>query len=114
MRFNHILPMDFIDPNILEPGEELRYITPDMVPNVYPYYMISSAGRVWHRYLGRFMSPGLETSGYLFIVLSCYGGTKIVQLNRLVLMAFDPIPNPELYQANHKNGIKINNHLYNL
>lgn len=114
MKYDYILPMDFIDPNILEPGEILAYVTQDMVPGVYLYYMISTSGRVYHRYLNRFMKPGLETSGYLFITLSTEAGPKIVQLNRLVLMAFCPIPNPSLYQANHKNGDKLNNHLYNL
>lgn len=114
MRFNHIIPMDFIDPNILEIGEKLEYVTPNIIDGVYPYYMVSTSGRVYHRYLERFMSPGLETSGYLFVQLSTSHGPKIVQLNRLVLMTFNPIENPELYQANHIDGNKINNHLYNL
>ena len=114
MRYKYIIPMDIINPNILEPGEVLKYITNEIVPNVYPYYMISSSGRVYHRYMESFMSPGLETSGYLFISLMTSFGPKIVQMNRLVLMAFRPIQNPDLYQANHIDGNKLNNHLYNL
>lgn len=114
MRFNTIIPMDIFDDIELEPGEQLEYITEDIVPGVYPYYMVSTAGRVYHRYLRRFMKPGLETSGYLFIILSTRFGPKIIQMNRLVLMRFNPIANPDDYQANHINGNKLNNHLYNL
>ena len=114
MRYNLQIAMDVIHPNIMLENEVFVYVTEDMVPGVYPYYMVSTHGRVYHRYLERIMKPGLETSGYLFITLSTINGPKIIQLNRLVLMAFNPIPNPELYQANHINGIKTENLLSNL
>jgi len=113
MKYKGIIPMDILDFE-LEPGEVFDYITEDIVPGVYPYYMVSNSGRVYHRYLKQIMKQGLETSGYLFITLATIYGPKIIQMNRLVLMRFNPIPNPELYQANHKNGNKLNNHLYNL
>lgn len=113
-KYNLDIGMDIIHPSIMKENEIFIYVTEEMVPGVYPYYMVSSCGRVYHRYLERIMSPGLETSGYLFITLSTINGPKIVQLNRLVLMAFDPIPDPENYQANHKNGDKLNNYLHNL
>lgn len=113
-KFNKEIAMDFIDPNILLLNEIFKYVTPDIVPGVYPYYMVSNCGRIYHRYLERIMSPGLETSGYLFILLSTEFGQKTIQVNRLVLITFCPIQNPEMYQANHKNGNKLNNHLSNL
>ena len=88
-----------IDPSILYVGEMLIDITDDMVPNVYDYYMISNFGRVYHKYLGIFMSPGVSGSGYLFVYLSTYNGPKMIQLHRLVLMAFKPIQNPEDFQG---------------
>lgn len=114
MKYNYEILMDVIGPDIIMPGEIFVYITPEIVPDVYPYYMVSNYGRVYHRYLNRIMRLGLETSGYLFITLSTSNGPKIVQMQRLVLMAFNPIQNPELYQANHKDGNKHNNYLYNL
>lgn len=113
-RYKLDIGMDIINPSILLENEVFEYVTEDIVPGVYPYYMVSNCGRVYHRYLERIMSPGLETSGYLFVQLSTIYGPKIVQLNRLVLMVFNPIENPEKYQANHKDGVKINNYLYNL
>ena len=114
MRYKLQIAMDVINPSILQPGEKFEYITNDHVPGVYPYYMISNYGRVYHRYLEIIMRPGLETSGYLFIVLSTCNGPKIVQLNRLVLKVFKPIENDYLYQANHLNGNKFENTEWNL
>lgn len=114
MRHNLTIGMDIIHPSIKLDGEIFEYITEDVVPGVYPYYMVTTCGRVYHRYLQQFMKPGLETSGYLFVVLSTINGPKIVQLNRLVLQTFNPIANPENYQANHKNGDKLKNYLENL
>lgn len=114
MRYNFEIGMDIILPSIMLDGEIFAYITEDVVPGVYPYYMATTCGRVYHRYLKQFMKPGLETSGYLFITLATVNGPKIVQMNRLVLQTFDPIADPENYQANHKNGNKLNNYLENL
>lgn len=114
MKYNLKIPFDVINPNIILDGEEFEYITDEIVSGVYPYYMISSYGRVYHRYLESFMKPGLETSGYLFITLSTNSGPRIIQLNRLVLMTFNPISNMNELQANHINGIKTDNRLINL
>lgn len=113
-KFNYEIGLDFIPPEFIYPGEIFRYVTDDIVPGVYPYYMVSNFGKVYHRYLKIIMKPGLETSGYYFIILSTINGQKIVQMNRLVLMTFNPINNPENYQANHINGNKLNNELSNL
>lgn len=94
--------------------EIFRPITPRMVKGIYDYYQISNFGRVYHNYLKIIMKPGLETSGYLFITLSTNEGPKIVQLHRLVLMAFNDICDREKYQVNHINGNKQCNYLWNL
>lgn len=113
-RYTLEIPIDIIDPSILLDGERFEYITEDIVPGVYPYYMVSNCGRVYHRYLRCIMKQGLETSGYLFITLATCNGPKIIQMNRLVLMVFNPVPNCHELQANHKDGNKLNNYLYNL
>ena len=102
------------DISILEPGEILYEITPYIVPGIYEYYAISNYGRVYHKYIKRFLKPGLSGSGYLFVVLSTIYGPKIVQIHRLVLLTFCKIENPELYDVNHKDGCKINNNINNL
>lgn len=95
-----------LDESLLFVGEWFIDITDNIVPDVYDYYMISNCGRVYHKYLGIFMSPGISGSGYLFVYLSTYRGPQMVQLHRLVMLAFNPINNPESMQVNHKNGNK--------
>lgn len=98
----------------VQTGEIFVEVTQDMVPGVYDYYQVSNYGRVYHNYLGIIMKPGMSTSGYKFIVMSTEFGTKIVQLHRLVMIAFNDIPNRDEYQVNHINGIKTKNYIWNL
>lgn len=98
----------------IQPGEVFVDVTTDMVPGVYDYYQVSNFGRVYHNYLQIIMKPGLGTSGYNFIVLSTENGTKIVQLHRLVMIAFHDIPDRNVYQVNHINGDKTCNYEWNL
>lgn len=100
--------------NYAYPGEVFKPVTPRMVKGVYDYYQISNFGRVYHNYLKIIMKPGISTSGYLFITLSTDKGSRIVQLHRLVLIAFNDICDREKYQANHINGDKLCNYLWNL
>lgn len=113
-KFNDPSQQISIDPSVMYVGEMFIDITDQLVPGVYDYYMISNFGRVYHKYLGIFMSPGVSGSGYLFVYLSTYNGPKMMQLHRLVLMAFKPIQNPEEFQANHKNGDKQDDIILNL
>lgn len=96
------------------PGEIFRQITPRMVEGVLDYYQVSNFGRVYHNYKKIIMKPGLSTSGYLFVVMSTNKGSKIVQLHRLVLIAFNDICDRDNYQVNHINGNKQCNYLWNL
>ena len=100
--------------NYILPGETFVEVTQDMVPGIYDYYQVSNFGRVYHNYLHIIMKPGLSTSGYNFFILSTENGNKVVQLHRLVMIAFHDIPDRDSYQVNHINGDKTCNCDWNL
>lgn len=96
------------------PGELFLPITDRVVPQVYNYYSISIYGRVWHNYLGKFISPGVNGAGYLFFMASTELGPKPVQIHRAVMITFNYIENADLYEVNHKDGNKLNPFIGNL
>lgn len=89
-------------------------ITQNVIPGIYDYYMISNCGRVFNKYLNIYLKPGISTCGYLSVSLSTDHGKVMVQIHRLMMLAFCPIPNCNLFQVNHINGIKTDNRLMNL
>lgn len=113
-KFNDVSKIIPLDESKLFIFETFKDITQDIVPGVYDYYMISNYGRVYHKYLGIFLKPGISGSGYLYVMMSTDFGPKPIQIHRVELMAFAPIENPELYQVNHKNGNKFVNLIINL
>lgn len=101
-------------PYNLYPDENFILVTEDMVFDVYDYYMVSNYGRIFHRYLNRFLKPGINGGGYYFIMMSTKNGQKAIQIHRIVLIAFRPIQNYQDFQVNHINGNKLYNYLGNL
>lgn len=96
-------------------GEIFTEITQQHIDGVCDYYMISNYGRVFHKYMGIFMKPGLMTSGYLFISLRLITGKyKLIGVHRLVMIVFHPVPNYENLDINHKSGDKLDNRDINL
>lgn len=92
---------------------EWRFI--DFLQNIQPWYFVSSSGIIYSVLRNKFLKQMPIGKGYLRVSLYMIDGTKKDYLvHRLVLMAFKPIENPELYQGNHKNGIKTCNALFNL
>lgn len=76
-------------------------------------YYITNDGRVWSEKNKKFLKPGLNTPGYLFVVLSEKGKTKITSIHREVAKCY--VQNPENKKwVNHKNGIKTDNRAENL
>lgn len=96
------------------PDEVFRLVTPDIIPGVYDYYCITTYGRVWHRYLGKFIKPGINGAGYLYFMASTEYGPKPIQIHRLVMITFNPIANPEMFEVNHEDGNKLNPYIGNL
>lgn len=87
----------------------------NILPHIRPCYFISSYGRVYSNISHKILKTRSVGRGYEIISLYKNEGGKMEYLiHRLVLLAFSPIDNPELYQGNHKDGIKTNNYLYNL
>ena len=80
----------------------------------FPDYGISVTGGVWsNKGKGKWLKPGKDGKGYLFVGLCKDGKIYYKRINRLVAEAF--IPNPDNKpQVNHLNGIKTNNSVENL
>jgi len=92
--------------------EEFRYIN---INNHIIYgYSISNYGIIYSNKTNMIMKQHVDKYGYNRISLNIGGRKHSLLISRLVLQTFKPISNPELYQANHKNGIKSINGLWNL
>jgi hypothetical protein len=85
----------------------------------YSDYQISNLGRVKSTYKYRGSSKRIRKickyfNGYLYVGLYKENKIKACKIHRLVLSAFKPIEDPELYQCNHIDGNKSNNNIDNL
>lgn len=80
-------------------------------------YQVSSFGRVKSFKKcpdGKLLTPYLNKYGYLVVHLRDHGRNRIFQCHRLVLETFNPIPNADTMEVNHKNENKQDNNLSNL
>jgi len=85
------------------------------VPNVQEWYYVSNYGRIYSRLYDCIIRQRFVGRGYCIVTLRLKDNTATDQLvHRLVLQTFNPIPNPEDFQVNHKDAVKTKNHLYNL
>jgi hypothetical protein len=78
-------------------------------------YLVSDHGRVKSLKWGkeRILKQGLDGGGYPLVVICLHGKLKTSKVHRLVAETF--IPNTgNKSQVNHKNAIKIDNHIDNL
>lgn len=95
-----ILPIQFND-------EIYKDITID---GVQPYYQVSNYGVVINKITGRQLSQAIMDCGYARVRLAMKdGSSKSLLVHRLVMLTFDPIENPDLFQVNHKHGVKLDN-----
>lgn len=75
-------------------------------------YLINKKGQVYSTKRNKLLSLKLNTSGYYEVQLS--NPKKDYKVHRMVMLTFNPIVNPEMYQVNHINGIRTDNRLENL
>ena len=102
-----------IMPIVHRPGEIWKPIS--FIPNLQDWYYVSNYGRVYSRFTGLLIKPNLITSGYLRVSLYGENNTMIpVLVHRVVMITFNPIPNPDDFQVNHIDGNKLNNNIDNL
>jgi len=79
----------------------------------FPNYLVCDDGTVWSCYKDKWLSPGKQVNGYLFVNLYRRGKHKQCRVHRLVLEAFVG-PCPKGYWACHNNGNNQDNRLSNL
>lgn len=83
--------------------------------NLKPLYEITENGEVWSKYKKDWMNIKEGKDGYMTInLVTKEGKYRTCGIHRLVLATYNPIPNMEEFQVNHKDGNKKNNHLDNL
>jgi len=93
----------------------------DFPYSVYPmvarHYKVSNSGFVYNLATGNIipLNKSYNKDHYITIRLSTIdGGGFSISLYRVILNAFCPIPYENLYDVNHKDGIKYHNWLWNL
>ena len=76
-------------------------------------YGITSCGKVWSYKIKKFLTPGVNNDGYLYVNLYKDGKGKKYSVHRLVAEAY--IPNPDnLPQVDHIDNDKTHNYVNNL
>lgn len=95
------------------PDEEFMIIPP-FSDNIKPYYIISNYGNIYNAFTGVKLIPHENENGYLQVSLMTQSGRVFRKVHRLVMMCFFYFPGCELYQVNHKNGVKTINIYWNL
>lgn len=101
-----------IDP-VIYYDEEWRKI--EFIPNIKPIYWISNYGRVYNETTNYIMDGHIIPNGYELVSFYLIDGTRIWKhVHRLVMLAFKPIENSDMYVVNHIDGIKTHNYIWNL
>lgn len=112
--FQYILTNLFDDQKfIFYENEYWKLIT--SIDGIKPIYYISTHGRIYNSESNH-ISIGHKTSnGYMMTSFYKLNGSRVwAHIHRIMMLAFAPIANPELFVVNHINGIKTDNFLWNL
>ena len=89
----------------------------DSILEIQDDYWINNKGIIYSSRFKIYNTYSLSNTGYYQVSLSSKvdeNGVykrKTYLVHRLVMMCFDPIPNPEKFQVNHMLGIKTLNHI---
>lgn len=85
------------------------------IPFLNNKWSISDQGRVKFNKTGKIRKQTIGSTGYHVITFKISKGyCKTYMIHRVVMMCFEPISTPELYEVNHKNYIRTDNRLENL
>lgn len=88
---------------------------PITLPNLQPWYYISSYGRIYSKLYNCLIKDRFVGRGYKIVTLRTIDNKPIdLLVHRLVMLTFNPIPNPNDFQVNHIDTNKTNNNLSNL
>ncbi|WP_301204468.1 hypothetical protein [Bacteroides acidifaciens] len=82
-----------------------------------PIYSISLYGRIFNRETHNYLPQNVFYNKDKYITISLKmrdGSSQFFQMHRLMMMRFFPIENSEIYEVNHKDGIKYHNWIWNL
>lgn len=104
--------IDYLLP-LVAPNEVFRFVNYN--GNKLTWYLISTYGRIYSYISNRFLSPHINSNGYLevnLVIDRCVN--KKVRIHRLVKMSFNPIDNMDQFVINHFDGNKLNPLLSNL
>lgn len=106
--------MEFLlNPNDKE--EVFMYITPDIVPNIKPWYLISNKGNMYTINKNRFMKQTTSADGYKVCTVRTYDEKGVtVYIHRMEMMVFKYEPGCEFLDIDHVDCRKFNNDLSNL
>lgn len=77
-------------------------------------YEVSNLGQIRNKKTGRILKQAHQNTGYTIVSLRRDGRTISHSVHRLVMEAFEPRPDADKYDVNHKDWDKTNNHLDNL
>ena len=108
-----IMPIFFM-PEDRGASEIFKRITPEVAPDILPYYAISNYGRIENIRTGQIMKPNYRPNGYEYYCLAadnCKNGQKKYTTHRVVMKTFYPVENSDELQVNHINGIKSDNYV---
>lgn len=101
---------------ILEP-ENWAPVTELIVPNIVPIYTISTYGRIYNARTNTYLPQNIfyRKNKYITVSLALNDGSHVFkQIHRLELEVFNPIDSSNNYDANHKDGVKYHNWIWNL